>query len=234
MSWLRQQTQILNERARHWVAFMGVRRLVGAAISSAVALCAGWWLLRSPAPPIETSIARVTTTSVESPATALMIAATSTTPSNITVHVAGAVNSPGVYVLPANSRVINAVQAAGGATRSADVDAINLALPLVDSEQIVVPRRGEKIVPPKQLARDLSGTPRSTTPKEQGPSGSMVNINTATATELEALPGVGPSTAKAIITHRETVAPFSSVDDLLQVSGIGPAKLEAMRAYVSL
>lgn len=235
MSWLQQQTQSLIERIRHWVAFMGVRRLVGASISSVVALCVGWWLLRSPAPPVESSIARVaTTTSVNVSANALFSPTTTIAPSFITVHVAGAVHSPGVYVLPVNSRVVDAVKAAGGATRSADVDAINLALPLVDSEQIVVPRRGEKIVSPKQPARDSSGSSRNTTPKDQTSSSSLVNINTATSTELEALPGVGPSTAKAIITYRETVAPFSSVDDLLRVSGIGPAKLEAMRAYVSL
>jgi competence protein ComEA len=62
----------------------------------------------------------------------------------------------------------------------------------------------------------------------------LININTASATELETLPGVGPSTAKAIITYRTTVAPFSSIDDLLQVSGIGPAKLEAIRAYIAV
>lgn len=234
MSWLQQQTQSLIGRIRHWVAFMGVRRLVGATLSSVVALCVGWWLLRSPAPPVESSIARVTTTVGTDSANTSAIGTTTITPSSITVHVAGAVNSPGVYVLPVDSRVVDAVQAAGGATRSADVDAINLALPLVDSEQIVVPRRGEKIIPPKQPARDSSGNPRSATPKDQTTSSATVNINTATATELEALPGVGPSTAKAIITYRETVAPFASVDDLLRVSGIGPAKLEAMRASVSL
>lgn len=211
---------------------MGTRRLIGAAISTVVALCIGWWLLRSPAPPVETNIARATTSiSVNAVAS---IAAPTTAPTQITVHVAGAVNTPGVYVLPTESRVIDAVNAAGGPTRSADVDAINLALPLVDSEQVVVPRRGEKVAKPAQSSRPSSGSSGSTSPKEIDAKDALININTASATELETLPGVGPSTAKAIITHRTTVAPFATVDDLLQVSGIGPAKLEAMRAYVAL
>jgi len=211
---------------------MGVRRLIGAVISTVVAVCVGWWLLRSPAPPIETTIARVATTSSDNPTVSVVVA--TTTPTKITVHVAGAVSNPGVYVLPSQSRVIDAVNAAGGPTRSADVDAINLASPLVDSEQIVVPRRGEKVTTPAQTSRPSSDSRGTTSPKETDAKDALVNINTANANELEALPGVGPSTAKAIITHRTTVAPFASVEDLLQVSGIGPTKLEAMRAYVTL
>jgi len=211
---------------------MGVRRLIGAVISTVVAVCVGWWLLRSPAPPIETTIARVATTSSDNPTVSVVVA--TTTPTKITVHVAGAVSNPGVYVLPSQSRVIDAVNAAGGPTRSADVDAINLASPLVDSEQIVVPRRGEKVTTPAQTSRPSSDSRGITSPKETDAKDALVNINTANANELEALPGVGPSTAKAIITHRTTVAPFASVEDLLQVSGIGPTKLEAMRAYVTL
>lgn len=211
---------------------MGVRRLIGGVISTIVVLCVGWWLLRSPAPPIETSIARVTTTISVNSITS--VAAPNSIPTEITVHVAGAVNKPGVYVLPTQSRVVDAVNAAGGPTRSADVDAINLALPLVDSEQIIVPRRGQKVTTTPQSSRPSAGSSATTSPREMDARNSLVNINTASATELEELPGVGPSTAKAIITYRTTVAPFVSVDDLLQVSGIGPAKLEAMRNYVTL
>jgi competence protein ComEA len=232
MLWLREQVQSVIDRCRHWIAFTGVRRLIGASVSTVVAVGVGWWLLRSPAPPIETSIARVTTTA-STHNTVQTFGVSTTAPSTITVHVAGAVNSPGVYVLPSQSRVVDAVEAAGGATRVADVDAINLALPLLDSEQVVVPRRGQKVVSPSSPPRQPSGSARGT-PNDQSVATTSVNINTASATELESLPGVGPTTAQAIITHRTTVAPFSSVDDLLQVSGIGPAKLEAMRVYVSL
>lgn len=232
MSWLQQLKEHIVPQLRHWVAFMGVRRLTGAALSTVVAVCVGWWLLRSPAPPVETAIARVTTTS--STNTVTSVAISSTVPVQITVHVAGAVNKPGVYVLPTQSRVIDAVNAAGGPIRSADIDAINLASPLVDSEQIIVPRRGEKMTTPPQSSRPSSGSSGSTSPKEIDAKDALININTATATELEVLPGVGPSTAKSIVTHRTTVAPFASIDDLLQVSGIGPTKLEAMRAYVTL
>lgn len=232
MSWVRQQRQYVVDHVRHWVLFMGVRRLIGAVVSTVVVLCVGWWLLRSPAPPVESRIARVTTTSS---ITTLDSASTPTTSlTQITVHVAGAVKTPGVYVLPAQSRVIDAVNAAGGPTQSANIDGINLALPLVDSEQIVVPRRGEKVATPSQSQRRPPGSSGATSPNDVTTKDALVNINTANATELEALPGVGPSTAKAIITYRTTVAPFVSVDDLLQVSGIGPAKLEAMRAYVTL
>ncbi len=231
MAWLQQYVQQVVAKLRHWVAFMGARRLIGTAISTVVVLSVGWWLLRSPAPPVETSIARVTTT-ISANTIASVVVPTST-PTEITVHVAGAVHKPGVYVLPTQSRVVDAVNAAGGPTRSADVDAINLALPLVDSEQVIVPRRGQKVTTP-QSSRPSSQSSGTTSPREVDAQNALVNINTASAAELEALPGVGPSTAKAIVTYRTTVAPFVSVDDLLQVSGIGPAKLEAMRGYVTL
>ena len=231
MSWLQIQARHVVEHLRHWLAFMGLRRLISGAVSTVVVVFVGWWLLRSPAPPVESTIARVTSTAlVASPMTSVPTTALT----EITVHVAGAVNKPGVYVLSSRSRVVDAITAAGGPTRSADVDAINLALPLVDSEQIVVPRRGEKVVIRNPSPRSAPGSPREPTSNGDQSKDILININTASASELESLPGVGPATAKAIIAHRTTVAPFSSVDDLLQVAGIGPAKLEAMRAYVAL
>lgn len=230
MAWLQQQIRVATNTLRHWVVFMGLRRLIGAGVSCVVVLCVGWWLLRSPAPPVELSIPRVPTTQLSA---STMLTPT-TIPTSITVHVAGAVEKPGVYVLAPQARVIDAVAAAGGPTRSADVNAINLASPLVDSEQIIVPRRGEKAIRPDASSRPSSDSSTKEPSYKKDGQNSLININTASATELETLPGVGPSTAKAIITYRTTVAPFSSIDDLLQVSGIGPAKLEAIRAYIAV
>ena len=140
----------------------------------------------------------------------------------VVVHVVGAVADPGVQRLPFGARVIDAIDASGGATPDADLARVNLAAVLTDGEQVVVPRPGE-IVAPVDGAPTAEGTPGV------GDQAAPVNINTASAAELEALPGVGPTTAEAIISHRESAGPFASVDDLLDVRGIGEAKLEQIR-----
>jgi competence protein ComEA len=127
----------------------------------------------------------------------------------VVVHVVGAVAVPGVQRLPAGSRVIDAVEAAGGAAPDADLSRVNLAAFLADGQQVVVLRPGE--APPV------------------ADGGAVIDINRASAAELEELPGVGPATAEAIIAHREQNGPFASVDDLLDVRGIGEAKLEQLR-----
>ena len=153
------------------------------------------------------------------------------------MYVSGEVVKPGVYVLLATARVIDALQAAGGATNQADLVVVNLAASLVDAAQVFFPRIGS--------------TPRATLPRPHaginlpiaGGSGSggaggatsaagIVDINSATLSDLDALPGVGPSTAQAIIDYRVANGPYASVDDLLNVRGIGPSKLAAMRARV--
>jgi competence protein ComEA len=136
----------------------------------------------------------------------------------IYVHVAGAVDSPGLYVLGSGARVIDAVSAAGGLASDAEPGAINLARALTDGEQLVVPRKGED--PPA--------------PAQGGPSAGPVNVNTADAVALETLPGVGPALASRIISWRETEGPFAAVDDLLAVSGIGPRVLESLRELVTV
>jgi competence protein ComEA len=143
------------------------------------------------------------------------------------VHVVGAVVEPGVYELPAGARGDDAVRAAGGLTGDADSRAVNLALQLIDGEQLVIPRRGETLptnAPRHQPGATAAGT---TAPR-------LVNINRATVAELDQLPGVGPSTARAIVEHRERYGPYATVDDLLAVRGIGPAKLAEMRAMVTV
>jgi len=148
------------------------------------------------------------------------------------VHVAGEVKNPGVYTLPNGARMIDAVTAAGGATARADLEVINLATPLIDSSQIYVPARGVAARP--TFARPQPGINGvASSPDVAGVSG-VVNINRASVTELDSLPGVGPSTAQAIVNYRTANGPFGSVEDLLNVKGIGPAKFEAMRKLVGV
>ena len=142
----------------------------------------------------------------------------------LVVDVAGRVRRPGIVELPAGSRVVDAIAAAGGARPGVSLTSLNLARLLVDSEQIVV-------------GLDIPGAPGSgTVPGAQvtssGGSISPVNLNTATAAELDTLPDVGPVTAQAILQWRADNGPFSSVDDLLDVSGIGDATMADIRPYV--
>jgi len=145
----------------------------------------------------------------------------------VVVHVAGAVVMPGVQRLPAGARVVDAVDASGGAAPDADLGRINLAAVLADGQQVYVVRQGElPPVPAPWPAGPVAGAGESGDPSGGG---GPVDINTASAIQLEELPGVGPATAAAIVAHREQNGPFSSVDDLLDVRGIGEAKLDALR-----
>ena len=136
------------------------------------------------------------------------------------VDVSGAVASSGVFELSAGARVQDAIEQAGGLAGDADVGALNRAAPLADGQKVYVPRQGE-VVPAAG-----SGTGSST-----GVAGasSLVNINTADEAALDALPGVGPSTAAAIIEDRNANGPFASVEDLMRVSGIGEKKFEKLK-----
>jgi competence protein ComEA len=140
------------------------------------------------------------------------------------VHVVGAVEKPGLVTVPDGARVADALQAAGGATGRADLTAVNLARTVVDGEQLYVPRPGE---PAPVSAPGPAGTPG--TPGGAAGAAGTVDINTADAAGLEALPGVGPSIAQAIVEWREANGPFASVDELEDVPGIGPATLDEIR-----
>ena len=145
---------------------------------------------------------------------------------SVTVHVVGAVRHPGVYLLPTGSRVVDAVEMAGGVLGNAVVAAVNMARPLADGEQVFIPDEDTQANGAGQVASLGSGG------VGVAATGGLVDLNSADTTLLETLPGVGPSTAKKIVMDRETNGPFSSVDDLGRVSGIGPKKLEQLRELV--
>ena len=136
----------------------------------------------------------------------------------VDVHVAGWVVSPGVVSIPEGSIVADAVAAAGGMRTGAAAETLNLAAPVADGDQIVVPGPGDGT---------SSGGPGS-----PGAGGGLISLNTATVDELQELPGVGPVLAERIVSHRDAVGRFETVEDLLDVSGIGEAKLAALRDLV--
>ena len=177
----------------------------------------------------------------------------------VRVHVAGAVNNPGVYTLPAQGRTVDAIAAASGAAADADLDRVNLAGTLSDGVQIYVPHRGETAAPAQiqpnggtanagqgnaangasQNGASQGGTQpqpaRTLTPAGSAQKGSTpVNINTATAEELQTLPRIGPAMAQRIIAWREAHGGFRSVDELDAVPGIGPSMLENLRPLVTV
>ena len=151
----------------------------------------------------------------------------------IYVHILGEVRSPGLYELHTGDRAIDAVAAAGGLTKKADDAQLNLARFLTDGEQIVVGRRGEP--PPVGGGTAADGSAGASGGSGGGgAAGAVVNINTADAAGLEALPGVGPALAQRIIDWRAANGRFASVDDLLNVSGIGDKTLDGFRANVTV
>ena len=144
----------------------------------------------------------------------------SPTPYTIRVYVSGAILHPDVYSLPQDSIVKDAIEAAGGATGEADLERINLALPVSDGQQVHVPRQGEDSSPVQP-------------PSRQPAAGGKVNINTADAASLESLPGIGPALAQRIIAYREAHGPFERIEDVMEVSGIGTATFEGMQDLIT-
>ena len=224
-----------------FVRSTGLGRLASAAGTLLLVALAAWWLLRAPSPPIEAGLpvaagvggakrSTSTTTSPTVPGAAAAGVASSPISSSgagadLVVQAAGAVARPGVYRLPAGSRVADLVALAGGPIDGADPSALALAAKLVDGQRLYVPRPGESPA--------VSGGAGTATGSAAGdPAAGPLDLNTVTAAQLDALPGVGPSTAAAIVAFREQHGGFSSVDQLGSVRGIGPAKLEALRPLV--
>jgi competence protein ComEA len=145
----------------------------------------------------------------------LRVARTVRTAPRLVVDVAGAVRRPGIYRLATGTRVDDAVAAAGGGTARADITAVNLAAPLSDGEQVLVPARG---------AAGAAGASAGST---------VVDLNSATAEQLDTLPGVGPSTAAKIVAYRQQHGAFHSLAELDAISGIGPSKLAELKGLVT-
>lgn len=143
----------------------------------------------------------------------------------LVVDVAGAVRRPGLYRLATGARVDDALAAAGGATARADVTAVNLAAPVADGEQVLVPARG--------IAADGAGaTGAGGTAGAGGAAGAPVDLNSATADQLDALPGIGPATAAKIVAYRQQHGPFRSLAELDAVPGIGAGRIAQLKGLV--
>jgi len=186
-------------------------RLLAAAVCAVAGVLALGRLVRSPgapppaAPPI-----------VSTPAAG---AGAPPSPAVLVVDVAGAVRRPGLYRLRAGARIADALARAGGATARADTALVNLAAPLADGEQVLVPAR-------------VPGAGGATAGGGPAAPGGPLDLNAATAAQLDALPGIGPVTAQKIVDYRQAHGPFRSVDDLAAIPGIGPAKIDDLRGLV--
>ncbi len=152
----------------------------------------------------------------------------SSTPEPISVYITGAVERPGVYQVPRDSRLVEVIAAAGGLLEGADITTLNLAEKSEDEQQINIPGNAE--IPTPQLVIGGGGLLVTPTP----PVGGLVNINTADAALLETIPGIGPTVASRIVAYREENGPFERVEDLTKVAGIGPETLEQIRPYVTV
>ena len=190
------------------------RHLLAAAVALALVLLAAHLLLpagtTTPAAPLP-------------PSPALGASATGAPHARVVVDVVGAVRRPGLYRLDQGSRIADAVSRAGGATPKAELAQVNLAAPLADGEQVVIPKRGAPGAALPGAAGSASSTGTPTAP---------VQLSTATLEQLDSLPGVGPATAQKILDYRTKHGAFSSVDELDAVPGIGPKRLEQLRDLV--
>lgn len=197
-----------------WVHWYGVGRIVASCAVVVTVVVGSWWLVRPTPLPVETRI----------PLAASHAGATSTTPfasgsavaTPIVVDIVGAVRVPGLYHVADGARVDDLVRLAGGSAADADLEHVNVARRVVDGEQVVIPRRGDPVAATSE------------------PATFPVHVNSATANDLDRLPGVGPATAAAIIAYRSIHGPFTSIDQLGKVRGIGVSKLDAIRQMVAL
>ena len=231
---------VTKKQVSYWVSFIGVTRLIIGLLATTIASAGIWLLVRPSAPLVESVVPHASGVGIVMPLSTLP------TPLTVRIHVAGAVVRPGVYTVLSSARVVDAVTAAGGATSRADLERINLAQKIVDTEQVFVPFRSSRTtkvtvsprlrpsrttvptsVPAVPGAVPIIGAPITTLSP-------LINLNSATSDQLDTLPGVGPSTAKAIISYRTRKGPFGKVEDLLNVPGIGPAKVGAIRDQVTV
>jgi competence protein ComEA len=211
---------------------LGPAQLAVVAVLVSLGLAAtAWWVVVSDAEPAHDATAPIGSAAPLAPVADLEAAATSSggapataasAPATVTVDVAGKVRRPGIAVLDAGSRVVDALEAAGGVRAGADVSELNLARLLVDGEQVLV-----GVPAPPGVAASVPVPPGQ-------PPTALVNLNTADAAMLDTLPEVGPVTAASILSWREEHGGFTSVDDLLEVDGIGETTLARIAPHVTV
>ena len=189
------------------------RGYLALALIELAAFGAFWHLRRPPPPPILISETTPQPTH---------------TPARLVIYVSGAVHRPDVYSLPEGSRLKDALAAAEGPREDADLSALNLAQSLEDGQRVHIPAIGETPLPQPTAPPPSSGGAASLQP------GVPLNLNAASAAELDALPGIGPVLAQRIVEDREANGPYASVDDLERVRGIGPSLLEKLRPLVTV
>lgn len=222
------------------IGIVGSQHLTVLALAVAVTIAGtAWWLLRdhgsvapvamtTSASPLVAGDAAPLTEATVSPvagASPSATAATAATTGSVTVDVVGKVRHPGIAVLRTGARVVDAIRAAGGARHGVDLSSLNLARVLVDGEQIAVGVAGASGSAPPGSAASGGGA---------APPGALVNLNTATEDQLETLPQVGPVTAQAILAYRQQNGGFTSVDQLLDVQGIGDKTMAQLEPYVTV
>ena len=211
-------------RPARFVSPLGPGTFAAVAVLVALGLVStAWWAIQSR--PQELSVTPVLAAPAAS-ATPLgdLIPEVDDQQGELVIDVSGKVRHPGIAILPAGSRVVDALAAAGGARRGVDLGLLNLARPVIDGEQILV-----GLAQPSGVAAAAAAPPQGSTPAA-GP----VNINTAGQAELETLPGVGPVTAQAILTWRTEHDGFAAIEELLDVQGIGEATLAQLAPHVTV
>lgn len=210
-----------DETLRDRLASLSRRELVGLALIVGVTLAGGaLWYVRSLPRPVD--VRELGSRAVPAPAPA---PTPSASPTEVLVHVAGWVRRPGVYRFDQGDRVVDAIRRAGGARPGASLEALNLAAPLADGAQVVVIRGN---------ARGSVAIPEPTGAASGAVAAGPINLNTADASQLESLPGIGEVLSQAIIDYRTDNGPFATVDELEAVSGIGPTTLENVRDLVTV